>query len=187
MFPGLRRLTLDRMFSMYNEDFDKLAQCKDLVDLEVYLHNGWGNTISSNISSKITLLKGLTRLKISIDYGLSTILSEIGSLGNLTSLELQGLCFRGRIPPELGQLSKLKHLRIHRVDCKSCIPSEFGNLKNLETLDLTHNDDLYGSLPSTLNELALLTKLDLSDTFNVIIGDTMERGVWKGRTWTLNY
>ena len=187
MFPGLRRLTLDRMVSMYNEDFDNLAQCKDLVDLEVYLHNGWAPTISSKVSSKITLLKGLTRLRISINNGLSTILSEIGSLGNLTSLDLQGLGFRGHIPPELGQLSKLKHLRIHRVDCKSCIPSEFGNLKNLETLDLTHNDDLYGSLPGTLNELALLTRLDLSNTFNVIIGDTMERGVWKHRTWTLDF
>jgi hypothetical protein len=187
MFPGLRRLTLDRMVSMYNEDFDNLAQCKDLVDLEVYLHNGWAPTISSKISSKITLLKGLTRLRISINNGLSTILSEIGSLGNLTSLDLQGNGFQGCIPPELAQLSKLFYLRIHGVDCKSCIPSEFGDLKNLKTLNLTYNDGLYGRLPSTLNALALLTRLDLSNTFNVIIGDTMERGVWKHRTWTLDF
>lgn len=163
MFPVLRRLTLDRMDALRNEDCDALAQCKLLTTLEIVLLDG--------LSPRISLLKGLTTLKLLVRHGPTTIPSEIRSLGNLTSLELQGHGFQGRIPPELGQLSKLKHLAITWTMCRSCIPCEFGHLKNLETLDLTNNQHLYGSLPSTLSKLYFLlyqrfkrvsTKLDES-------------------------
>ena len=176
MFPVLRRLTLDRMAALQDEDCDVLAQCKLLETLEVVLLDG--------LSPRISLLKGLTTLKLLV-HGPTTIPSEIGSLGNLTSLELQGHGFKGRIPPELGQLSKLKHLAITWTMCHSCIPCEFGNLKNLETLDLTNNQHLYGSLPSTLSKLYFLKDLHLRGSLNVRpYGCTMGRGFWKGMTWT---
>ena len=176
MFPVLRRLTLDYMDALQDEDCDALVQCKLLETLEV--------TLVCGLSPRISLLKGLTTLKLLVRHGPTTIPSEIGSSGNLTSLNLQGCGFRGRIPTELGQLSKLKHLCIYYTKCDSCIPCEFGNLQNLKTLDLAKNANLHGNLPSTLSKLSLLTKLDLSDSVNVIIDDTMERGVWKGRVWT---
>jgi hypothetical protein len=177
MFPVLRRMTLDYMDALQDEDCDALAQCKLLETLEV--------TLVCGLSPRISLLKGLTTLKLLVRHGPTTIPSEIGSLGNLTSLELQGHGFQGCIPPELGQLSKLKHLAITWTMCSSCIPCEFGNLKHLETLDLTNNQHLYGSLPSTLSKLYFLKDLHLRCSLNVrTYGCTMGRGFWKGMTWT---
>ena len=55
MFPFLRQLSsTELLYEMKDEDYDKLAQCKHLVKLEIFFSGG--------LSNKISLLKSLTTL-----------------------------------------------------------------------------------------------------------------------------
>ena len=85
---------------------------------------------------------------------------SLGSLANLTDLELSGTFdvegLTGSIPPSLGNLMNLEILNLDHNDLTGSIPPSLGNLTNLEILYLDHND-LTGSIPPSLGSLTNLT------------------------------
>ncbi|KAJ3213801.1 hypothetical protein HDU81_001847, partial [Chytriomyces hyalinus] len=87
--------------------------------------------------------------------------STIGSLKELTCLDLQDDHMHGPIPPSLGELRKLTTLNLERNAMIGPIPSELGNLINLTNLNLsvTHVD---GAIPDSLGNLVNLDVLNLS-------------------------
>ena len=64
---------------------------------------------------------------------------ELGSLSNLTVLELRVNQLSGPIPPELGGLSNLELLYLDQNELSGTIPPELGGLYNLELLYLYSN------------------------------------------------
>ena len=96
-----------------------------------------------------------------VSHGLSgPIPSEIGSLANLTYLDLDWNELSGPIPPELGDLANLTGLQLFDNDLSGPIPPEFGGLANLTRLSLGSNE-LSGPIPPELGDLANLTGLSL--------------------------
>ena len=86
---------------------------------------------------------------------------ELGSLSNLTYLNLQDNRLSGKIPSELGNLSNLEWLILNLNWLTGPIPPELGNLSNLEELTLSYNL-LSGEIPPELGRLSNLTDLGLS-------------------------
>ena len=88
-----------------------------------------------------------------------------GTPGRVTELSFQGGFssterLHGRLPGTIGSLTELTYLDLSRNYFTGNIPSELGNLSNLTYLNLADND-LSGSIPSELGNLANLTKLFL--------------------------
>lgn len=90
---------------------------------------------------------------------------ELGTLANLTWLELNNNDLTGSIPSELGALANLTDLGLGDNDLTGEIPPELGNLASLENLDLAYNRLLTGSIPPELGGLTSLQYLSLSGTF----------------------
>ena len=90
---------------------------------------------------------------------------ELGSLANLSTLNLASNELTGRIPPELAKLASLIRLDLSGNDLTGPILAELGVLLNLSTLDLGAND-LTGPIPPELGDLSNLTYLSLS--FNAL-------------------
>ena len=118
--------------------------------------------------------------------------SDIGSLSELSELDLSYNCLDGEIPSEIGNLKKLTVLNLsHNRDVVRCapvndtlligglislvgsvrgdfkgfygpIPSELGGLPNLTELNLSHNL-LEGEIPDSLGGLTNLRSLFLND------------------------
>ena len=85
---------------------------------------------------------------------------ELGSLANLTVLDLGRNSLSGPIPPELGDLANLTDLYLHRNKLSGPLPPELGRLANLRRLYL-NNNGLSGPIPPELNRLTNLTLLGL--------------------------
>ena len=87
----------------------------------------------------------------------------LGSLSNLTILQLAINELTGEIPAELGSLSDLYWLELRHNQLTGEIPAELGNLSNLEHLHFGSNH-LDGEIPSELfSSLAtLMDELDFS-------------------------
>ena len=87
--------------------------------------------------------------------------AELGSLSNLTLLQLSYNALSGEIPAELGSLSNLTKLRLRSNDLSGEIPAELGSLSNLTYLELSQNDlSLSGCVPSSLED-QLISSSDL--------------------------
>ena len=74
---------------------------------------------------------------------------ELGELGHLEMLLLDGNRLTGAIPPELGRLTRLSLLSLGGNRLTGPIPSEIGDLPNLRQLWLSDNR-LTGSIPPEL-------------------------------------
>ena len=84
--------------------------------------------------------------------------AELGSLSNLTELDLYDNNLSGEIPAELGSLSNLTRLELGNNELSGEIPAELGSLSNLVSLRLSNNE-LSGCVPSSLEDDLLLFDL----------------------------
>jgi Leucine-rich repeat (LRR) protein len=85
---------------------------------------------------------------------------QLGSLTNLTYIDLPGNDLTGPIPPELGNLTELQYLNLYDNDLVGPIPREVAKLTNLQKLDLSYNN-LVGPIPPELGNLTELQYLNL--------------------------
>ncbi|VAH71562.1 unnamed protein product [Triticum turgidum subsp. durum] len=125
----------------------------------------------------------LTQMDSTKDLGL--ILSWIGDLQNLASLELRGWNFSWKSfssvaklknlrslsmyycsftkpsLPAIGNLVNLRSLVIHQCELNGPMPSAIGNLADLESLEITDYDFL-GPIPSAIGNLRSLKSLEIN-------------------------
>ncbi|VAH71567.1 unnamed protein product [Triticum turgidum subsp. durum] len=125
----------------------------------------------------------LTQMDSTKDLGL--ILSWIGDLQNLASLELRGWNFSWKsfssvaklknlrslsmyycsftkpLLPAIGNLVNLRSLVIHRCELNGPMPSAIGDLADLESLEITA-DDFLGPIPSAIGNLRSLKSLEIN-------------------------
>lgn len=92
-----------------------------------------------------------------VGYGLSSLPSDIGSLSNLTYLDL-GYNELTSLPIEIVNLGNLIYLDLGKNQLTS-LPEEIGNLGNLTEIKLWDNQ--LTSLPSAIGNLSNLTELEL--------------------------
>jgi len=92
---------------------------------------------------------------------------EIGMLGTLKHLHLEGNLLEGRLPREIGELRGLERLGLFDNSLSGPLPSELGMMESLQVLDLAQNR-FTGSIPTELAELPELWFLGLF--FNELTG-----------------
>ena len=123
-----------------------------------------------NLSSILTFYLGFNRLSgeippelgnlprvwaLALDYNDLTgpIPVELSNLTTLTGeLNLIGNRLSGSIPAELSRLDAVAALRLGHNNLSGELPPELGGMDALEWLDLSHNPELAGPLPSTFAE-----------------------------------
>ncbi|CDY36315.1 BnaA01g31030D [Brassica napus] len=113
--------------------------------------------------SSLRNLHSLTTLLLSNNEFSGPIMSLIGNLSDLTSLDLSrnGFSdFSGPIPSSIGNLSYLTFLDLSSNRFSGPIPSSIGNLYNLTDLDLSGNY-IVGEIPSSFGNLNQLTRLSV--------------------------
>ncbi|XP_009143948.1 receptor-like protein 39 [Brassica rapa] len=122
------------------------------------------NGFLGQVPSSFNNLKLLSLLDLSQNELIGTF-PLVPNLTNLTVLSLSYNHFSGTINPNssLFMLHQLRYLDLSHNNfiSSSQLPFEFGNLNRLEYLCLAFNGFL-GQVPSSLNNLNLLTGLDLS-------------------------
>uniref|UniRef100_A0A2N9H8E0 Disease resistance R13L4/SHOC-2-like LRR domain-containing protein n=1 Tax=Fagus sylvatica TaxID=28930 RepID=A0A2N9H8E0_FAGSY len=119
--------------------------------------------LGGEISPSLLELGFLNYLNLSgNDFSLTHIPSFLGSMGNLTHLDLHWANFSGLIPHQLGNLSGLRYLDLGWNDFnRAPIPSFLGSMGNLRHLDLS-NANFSGLIPHQLANISSLRYLDLS-------------------------
>ncbi|KAM4080424.1 hypothetical protein ACJW30_11G015200 [Castanea mollissima] len=85
----------------------------------------------------------------------------MGSLKNLSVLELTGNSLTGKIPSSFGGLESLQRLHLGDNKIEGFLPKQLCKLKNLGELVLSNNS-LFGSIPNCIGNLSLLQTLNLS-------------------------
>lgn len=88
------------------------------------------------------------------------IVSEFGSLANLTQLRLYGNVLTGAIPEEIFDATKLRVLRVDRNFLGGGLSTNIGKLVELEDLrmNLQFPPGFTGSVPEELSQCSLLSK-----------------------------
>ncbi|PWA72931.1 leucine-rich repeat protein [Artemisia annua] len=95
--------------------------------------------------------------------------SSLRHLRNLKFLDLSAVYFQGsQIPEFIGSLKQLSYLNLSNAEFSGVIPPHIGNLSNLKVLDLkSSTSPLYDTLMSDdmswISGLSLLNSLDLSN------------------------
>ncbi|KAK3122040.1 hypothetical protein QOZ80_8BG0664370 [Eleusine coracana subsp. coracana] len=132
-----------------------LSGCDNLEFMDLH-----SNALSGSLPDELP--RSLQFVDIS-DNKLTGLLGpSIGSLPELTKLNLGKNRISGGIPPELGSCEKLQLLDLGGNALSGGIPPELGKLPSLEiALNLSCNR-LSGELPPQLGELGKLGALDLS-------------------------
>ena len=94
-------------------------------------------------------------------YGSVTILGTHYLPEDTTQIIVENSGLGGSIPSEIGLLTELTELDISNNTMNASIPSEIGLLTNLLTMDLQDNS-FHGSIPSEIEALMALTALKLN-------------------------
>ncbi|CAK9221421.1 unnamed protein product [Sphagnum troendelagicum] len=85
------------------------------------------------------------------------------NVSHVSELQLFSYNLEGQLAPELGNLSQLSTLNLmFNNNINGTIPSSIGNLQNLNLL-LLNGNQLTGSIPSELGQLTKLTRLQLDE------------------------
>ena len=144
---------------------DLWGQCYNIEETKSLILNG---IVSESILSSIGNLTNLTSLEISNNINLTgNIPSSIGNLNNLTSLILSNNNLTGNIPSSIGNLTNLKYLYLASNQLDGSIPSEIGKLTSLEILVLNSNK-LTGNIPQELCNLIESNNLYIH---NILVGN----------------
>ncbi|PWA53089.1 cGMP-dependent kinase [Artemisia annua] len=150
-----------------------------------FLNLGY-NHLFGSLPSSIGSLVGLTTLSLENNRFKGNIPTSVGKLHKLQALGLDRNHFSGPIPDAIGNLSLLNKLYLYSNKLEDHIPSSLGNCTKLNELyltdnrltgkipkqilqlpsltiflDLSHNS-LYGSIPSEIKDLKMLSSLALS-------------------------
>ena len=157
------------------------------------------NSLEGTLGEGFAKFQNMERLLLDANFG--PIPEEIGSLNNLTILDLGANEFTGRIPNTLYDLSSLEVLVLSTNNLDGPLSSDIRKMRTLKELNLQSNQ-FSGEIPTELglltdltslilgfnlftgtipSELALLTNLlflDLSKSY----ADTLLLGHWKLRT-----
>ena len=117
------------------------------------------NRLSGPIPPELGTLSGLNALQLAGNNLSGAVPPELGNLANLIWLDLGTNRLSSPIPPELGGLSSLSDLRLDNNDLTGSVPGGFGELVRVQTMTLSHNPRLSGSLPLSIVALAQLETL----------------------------
>lgn len=118
------------------------------------------NNIQATIPPEFEQMSStMQTLKINSTDLTGTIPTQIGNIGSLKNLTLQGN-LDGALPTELGQLQNMVDLCITNSDIHGKIPRQLGELSWLQALKLDRNQ-LTGSIPIQLRKLSRLDTLHL--------------------------
>ena len=117
--------------------------------------------MSGSIPTELGSLSNLATLNLNGNQLTGSVPTELGSLSNLTHLYLNGNELIGEIPTGLTSLSNLTVLNFGGNQLSGSIPTELASLSNLATLNLGGNR-LTGVIPAELGSLSNLTKLYLN-------------------------
>jgi hypothetical protein len=157
-FPDLT--CLDVSFQIKEVDFKSLAKtCKLLQSLFLSLES----SSSPNLLDGVGELSNLKDLVLVIKKPKNAVCvspcliipPEVGKLEKLTHFHISGGAVYGVIPKEISKLTNLKILTLRRTNLLGFLPPELGLLTNLHHLDLGFNPGLFGTIPSTLQNLAV--------------------------------
>ncbi|KAE8791052.1 putative LRR receptor-like serine/threonine-protein kinase [Hordeum vulgare] len=162
-FGSMKNLEYVMLYSNYLEAgdwefFSSLANCTQLLKLNVGQNNLKGNFPENSIAN---LPKSLNALTLRSNNISGTIPLEIGNLSSLSMLYLDTNLFMGPIPFTLGQLRDLVMLSLSKNKFSGEIPPSIGDLHQLEELYLQENL-LSGSIPESLASCRNLVALNLS-------------------------
>ncbi|KAG8378396.1 hypothetical protein BUALT_Bualt08G0133100 [Buddleja alternifolia] len=102
----------------------------------------------------------LTYLELDNNSLIGLIPPELGLCRNLALLNLAHNRFTGPLPPSLGNLTNLQVLSLHFNNFVGEIPEEFTLLNRLQKLNISMNS-INGSIPLSISNLTSLTNLDL--------------------------
>lgn len=160
---------LDISYSHFNGSFP--SNIGQLQKLGV-LHLGWNRLLEGNIPSQIYGMSKLTSLSfggggLGSMMSASPIMTEIGYLTDLVSLDLAGCNLTGSIPTEISLLTGLVDLSLGTNELTGAIPTELGLLRRLTHLGLPGNN-LRGIIPSELSWLSDLKALDLYGNHDLV-------------------
>ena len=108
------------------------------------------------------------------DYYLELWGNDYSTL-NTDSLDLPYNSLTGSIPPEIGSLTNLTYINLYNNYLTGSIPPEIGNLINLNSLIL-NNNQLTGEIPSEIRNLTNLTRLIIGG--NQFTGSIISE-IWK--------
>ncbi|CAM0152959.1 unnamed protein product [Urochloa decumbens] len=158
------------------------------------------NRLNGSISREIFELSlfSFTYLDLSYNSLSGPIPSEVGNLRNLNSMFLSGNQLSGEIPESIGECTMLQELwldnnsfngsipqslnkglialNMSMNELSGIIPEAIGNIGGLQQLYLAHNN-LSGPIPTVLQDLVILSKLDLS--FNNLQGEVPKEGIFR--------
>ena len=155
----------------------ELAGLDSLQTLHFYGHD-FGPSLQ--IISRLSSLKSLRLSSCNLN---EKLLTEIGALTALTSLELSSdTTLTGSIPDEIQNLSNLQYLQLSRIYVAGSIPTELMKLTLLTSL-LLPTGYMGGRIPSEIGQLSRLRKLDLS---NNVLGLVRTAGVVPTQIGTLS-
>ena len=129
------------------------------------------NNLMGSIPPELGSLTNLSYLNLSPNQLSGTIPPELGSLTNLTNLYLSSNQLSGPIPPELGSLTNLSYLALYHNQLSGPIPPELGKLTSLNRLFI-QNNMLSGSIPTELQSLISLTDYSNDFRWNALYTDS---------------
>lgn len=122
-----------------------------------------GNFFTGPLPVEVGLMAGLKWLDVSDNNVTGTIPSAICQLQQLIGLYLSANAFQGTVPGCLGSLSNLRELLLDRnIQLSGPLPSELQQLKGVEKLDLSWIS-IGAPLPSWIGELTSLKELWLDE------------------------
>ncbi|URE08715.1 LRR receptor-like serine threonine-protein kinase [Musa troglodytarum] len=135
---------------------------------------------TGHIRPSLLLLTHLERLDLSHnDFGGIQIPKFLGSLTNLTYLDVSRSNFSGAIPPQLGNLSSLRSLDLNSYGLSTDGLHWLSPVNMLSSLEELHLSDCgLTDLPSSLSHVNLtaLATLDISDN---LFNSTFPSWLWK--------
>ncbi|NNF20951.1 MAG: T9SS type A sorting domain-containing protein [Saprospiraceae bacterium] len=100
-----------------------------------------------------------------------TIPDEIGGLGELRAINLDGNLLTGSIPSGLQNLTRLSRLNLSDNMLSGSVPEFFKDMQSLININLSENQ-LTGSIPAGLGQMENLEELDLNS--NQVTGNIPE-------------